>query len=129
MNTLLKHIFVFSLLFVVAGAVSFCVFNGPSPTAHGEYSMPLHQDGFLGHILRIQELTSATITTTFLALALFFLTAVGVAGAFYKSILFSPLLPPGFLRQKRRGIFSVVRRTMHHWLSLFEGSPNVLKPA
>lgn len=91
--------------------------------------MPLHQDGLMGHILRIQELTSATVAGTFFALTIFFLIVVGIAGAFYTSAFSLSPISPGFLRQKRRGIFSVVRSTMHHWLALFEGSPNVIKPA
>ena len=118
------------LLFVIAGAVLLCVFNGVMSL--GMHNMSPDQNDAMVHIVYIKTLISAIVSTTFsLSTTIFFLIIVMAMLVFFYilNLLLQLALLDYWKRRQRQDILQIVKLIIYSWLSLFERSPNLLKPA
>lgn len=129
MNIALRNICIALLILLTTGSVLFCTFTSTSSMNNGGHDMPLSQDGFTSHFLFAKELTSATTNVHFIfSLVTVFLALVSLI-FFYKLYLFLKTKLAEYLKQKYRENLYIIRSTIIFWLSLFELSPNFIKPA
>lgn len=128
-RVLFKQIISTSLLVMIAGVVSFCVFAGAVSGGEMDHGDFLNRDMLASHFLSVKELTLAVFATPLL-LPIILLAAVFIYFFYLRERdLFLGLPLPHYLKHRRRDALSVIKSTIYYWLSLFERSPNFMMPA
>ncbi len=128
MNIVLQNIFIAFLILLTVGSVLFCTITPTLSMNSMSHEMPLSQSGFMSHLSYVKELTSATTDIHFsVSFVVLFL-------AFVSFIFFTSLcLPlenkaPEYVKRQHRDKSYSINPEINHWLSLFELSPNFIKP-
>ncbi len=128
MKGLFKQVFVAFLTLIAVGAVLACTLAFMPAVDN----MASNHDGLVFHTSYVQSLTSAiTNTTPLILMVLLFFVAVLVALPLsHKSDIALLLIRArNYLKRKSRDFSYIPLSKITHWLSLFELSPNYIKPA
>ncbi|MDP3800178.1 MAG: hypothetical protein Q8Q90_02025 [bacterium] len=129
MKNAFKQVFVVSSILAIAGATLFCAFFSMSSMDN----MLSNQDGIILHTLHAKELTQ-TITTLISPFSIIFiLLAISlIALSFFQKI--GQYLQLNILSYSKWKHWSnlcsinIIEPAVRSWLSLFEVSPNFIKP-
>ncbi len=115
-----KNIAIIFLLFVIAGAVSFCLsFQAPEIAAHNEHDGTTH--GLMAHLSHATELGKATIGGVISLIVIALLVVAAVMGVDARATATE------FKRQKRKHIIPAAEQEASGWRAIFERSPNAIK--
>ena len=130
MRILFKHIFIAFLILLTAGAVFFCTLTPILSMSHETHGAPMNHTDLTSHFIYAKELTGIISTTSLLSMAILSLMIISLIFFSYQK-LYSFLQPKlsFYLKRKDQRYLFVAQSAITHWLSLFELSPNFIKPA